>query len=108
MWESLRGVADGLLESVGEGLTEVLDGRIDLQVQKLQETRKDPETLKAVEPVKAKRTDGSTIVGNTNSAGDVIAPKPTIMGFDRQTVLIGSGVALALITALGFALRGGR
>lgn len=106
MWESLVGIADGLIESVGEGVTQVLDGRVDLEVQKLQETRKDPDVLKSVEPVKATRTDGSTIVGNTNKAGEVIAPKPAFMGVDKQTLMIGGGVLTALILGVAFVVRG--
>ena len=105
MWESLMGVADGLLESVGEGVTQVLDGRVDLKVQQLQEHRKDPEVLKAAEPVKAQRTDGSTIVGKTNNEGQVLAPN-TIMGIDKQTLMISGGVLTALILAV--ALIAGR
>jgi len=111
MWESLMGVADGLIESIGEGVTEVLDGRIDLEVQKRQETRKDPEVLKAVEPQKAQRTDGSTIVGNApqNVAAQHSVPATsTIMGFDKQTVLIGGGVLTALIVSIALIARGGR
>jgi len=106
MWESLLGVADGIVESIGEGVTQVLDGRVDLEVQKLQETRKDPEVLKSVEPVKATRTDGSTIVGNTNKAGEVITPKPTFMGVDKQTLMIGGGVLTALILGVAFVAKG--
>ncbi|WP_435275699.1 hypothetical protein ACMAZF_01305 [Psychrobium sp. nBUS_13] len=106
MWESLLGIADGLVESVGEGVTQVLDGRVDLEVQKLQETRKDPDVLKAVEPVKATRTDGSTIVGDTNKAGEVVAPKPMFMGMDKQTLMIGGGVLTALIVGVAVIARG--
>jgi len=111
MWESLLGVADGLVESIGEGVTQVLDGRVDLQVQKLQEKRKDPEVLKAVEPAKAQRTDGATIVGQTPqsvAAQHSGQGADTIMGFDKQTVMIGGGVLTALILSIALIARGSR
>ena len=99
MWESLWGVGAGLVESIGEGVTEVLDSRVNLEVQKLQETRKDPEVLKAAEPIKATRTDGSTIVGTTTQSGLAVPATDMIMGFEKQTVMIAGGVISAIILA---------
>ena len=105
MWESLLGIADGLVESVGEGVTQVIDSRVGLQVQKLQEKRKDPEVLKAAEPKKAQRTDGATIVAAA-SANSAQATANTIMGIDKQTLMIGGGVLTALVISIVLLTRG--
>lgn len=98
MWEFLGEVGEDLWESVGEGVTEVIDSKLGLEVAKTKEQRKDPEVLKAVEPVKAKRTDGSTIVA--------AKPTTTVLGIDKQTLMVGGGVLTALVLAVTFIVRG--
>lgn len=111
MWEEFLNFGEGLIESVGEGVTQVIDGKIDLEISRHQEQAKDPEELKAVEPIKGTATDGSTIVGQTpqNAAAQRSMAMPdTIMGFDKQTVFIGGGVLTALVISVALIVRGGR
>ena len=109
MWDFLGEFGEGLLESVGEGVTQVIDGKVDLELAQYQEAAKDPEELKAVEPIKGTATDGSTIVGQTpQTTATTATMSDTIMGFDKQTVLIGGTVFITLILSVALVSRGGR
>jgi len=102
MWEDLLKFGEGAWESVSEGVTQYVDGAIDLQLTKQSEQAKDPDVLKAAEPEKAKRTDGSTIVAPMSAT----ATRQTLVtGVDNTVVLVGGVVVVALLLMLA---RGGK
>jgi hypothetical protein len=99
MWEDLLNFGEEHWESLSEGAGTVFDGYVSLEKAKQQEALKDPEVLKAAEPTKGTRTDGSTIVRQT------LVQKPFITGVDNTVVIVaGSLLAVALL----FVLKGAK
>ena len=95
MWEDLFKFGEGAWESIGEGANRYMDGMIDLEISKNQEKAKDPEVLNLVEPKKATRTDGSTIV-----AAPVAAQQPLISGIDNTVLLVGASLLMICMVLL--------
>jgi len=82
------------IDYVGDGITETVDGFVSVDTPEVKEQRKDPAVLKAAEPQKGQRTDGSTIVAARAPQGSAVSP---IMGFDQTTLMIGGGILVALL-----------
>ena len=98
MWEDLLNFGEGAWESISEGAVQYVDNLVDSQVTNQQEAGKDPEVLNQLEPEKAQRTDGSTIVEQP-------APQQLVNGIDNTWLLVGGAVLLVGVVALA---RGGR
>ena len=102
MWDSLKEIGGSLWEGVSEGVTEYVDGWVDYEHSKRAEAARDPEVLKQVEPTKAKRTDGSTVVAThtptqveTQQQGQNQAQ--WIAGVDNKVVMGVGAVVLILL-----------
>jgi len=89
-WESLQGFGESAFESIGEKLGTVADGYMDYQAQKWANVKANPQVQKEAEPVKGKTVEGQPIVV-TQAPGFTLS---------TNTMLIGGGVALALIAVL--------
>jgi hypothetical protein len=90
-WASALEYGDGLLESVGEGLTSLTDGLIDAKVQEIQNKKANVEVQKTLEPVKGKTVSGQTIV-------DTSSMKVGSLSIPNNMLYVGGGlVALVLV-----------
>ncbi|KZX00946.1 hypothetical protein JL49_09045 [Pseudoalteromonas luteoviolacea] len=83
MWAELL---NGALETVGEVATSITTGLVEIE----RENARQPEVIKAQEPIKARRTDGSTVV-----AQPVVQPP-----IDNKTMLIGGGLLLLVAVVM--------
>ncbi|MFT5755403.1 MAG: hypothetical protein ACI9LM_000110 [Alteromonadaceae bacterium] len=99
MWEDLLNFSGDAWEGLSEGAGTVFDGYIALEKAKIQEAAKDPEVLKANEPVKGTNTDGST------QTAIPMYRKPFVTGVDDTVVLI---LGFLLVAGLGFLVARGR
>ncbi|TMO75327.1 hypothetical protein [Pseudoalteromonas aurantia] len=80
MWADIW---DGITEAASEVGNSVLNAAVEIEKEKARQ----PEVLKAREPVKSKLADGTTIV-----AKPVVAPL-----INQNTLLIGGGILTAIV-----------
>ena len=86
MWADLW---DGALEIARDAGNTVVNAVVEVEKEKARQ----PETLKQAEPIKGKRVDGSTVVAQPTSQAPASWMTP-------QNMVIGGGIALALILVL--------
>lgn len=89
-WESLQSFGESAFESIGERLGTVADGYLDYQTQKWANVKANPQVQKEAEPVKGKTVEGQPIV----------VQQPQGIAVSNNMLLIGGGVALALVAIL--------
>ncbi|TMO64436.1 hypothetical protein [Pseudoalteromonas aurantia] len=80
MWADLW---DGIVETAGDVGNSVLNAAVEIEKEKARQ----PDVLKAKEPVKTKLADGTTMV-----AKPVVAPL-----INQNTLLIGGGILTAIV-----------
>lgn len=86
MWADLWNDA---LEIAGDVGNTVVNAVVEVEKEKARQ----PETLKQAEPIKGKRVDGSTVVAQPT-------PQAPASWMTPQNMMIGGGIALALILVL--------
>ena len=94
-------------ESLGEAWDVVYDVTSEVvkeSVQTTKESGKDTEQLRANEPVKGKRADGSPIVVQDSARNSNQAPQ-YINGVDNTVVIVGGVIVTLLVVMLS---RGGK
>jgi hypothetical protein len=99
-WEAIW---NGAYETVSENAGKLFDSAVDIYTQQEREKAKDPEVLKAIEPVKGTRADGSTIVGATPTSAQPTVQGQWVGGVDNTVILVGGGIFVTLLVVL---LRG--